>query len=85
MLFRYFYWLFIIAIVLFFYVWQQTQSMRLGYTVDNMRRECEKWEQENSAWRLDVNRLLSLERLAEISKQRNLAAPHEKSIIYLSQ
>ena len=42
---RYFYWLFMAAFILSFYVWQQTQSIRMGYRVDNVRLECEKLDQ----------------------------------------
>ncbi|MBN1622612.1 MAG: hypothetical protein JW871_08485 [Endomicrobiales bacterium] len=85
MIYRYFSWLLVIAAVLSFYVWQQTQSVRLGYKVDNLRIECEKMKQKNKILRLKVNRLLSLERLDQIAKQKELITPDEKSIIYLSE
>lgn len=83
MVFRYFYMLLIAAFVLSFYVWGQTQSLRLGYEVDRMRKECEKWEQENKAWRLKVNCLLSMERLDRVAQEKRLVAADEKVIIYL--
>lgn len=83
MFFKYFIWIIVVVSVLFFYVWQQTQSTRLGYQVEQVRKECEKWEQKNRVWRLRVNSLLSLERLDQISKESMLKTPNEKSIIYL--
>lgn len=82
-MFKYFYWLVFAAFVLSFYVWQQTQSVRLGYQAGNVRKECEKWEQENRAMRLQVNRLLSMDRLDKAAKDRKLINPEEKNTIYL--
>lgn len=83
MIFRYFYVLLVAAFVLSFYVWGQTQSVRLGYEVDRMRRECEKWDQENRSVRLKVNCLLSMERLDKVAQDKKLVAADEKAIIYL--
>lgn len=83
MIFRYFYVLVIAAFVLSFYVWGQTQSVRLGYEVDTLRRECERWEQENRSWRLKVNCLLSMERLDKVAQDRKLVTPDDKVTIYL--
>jgi cell division protein FtsL len=80
---KYFTWLFVTAVVLGFYVWQQTQSVRLGYTVDTYKKECEQWEQENKTMRLKINRLLSMERLDSVAKDRKLVISDEKKIIYL--
>lgn len=82
-MFRYFYWLIFIAFILSFYVWQQTQSVRLGYQVGNLRRECERWEQQNKDWRYKVNCLLSMERLDQVARDRNLINPDDKTTIYL--
>jgi cell division protein FtsL len=80
---KYFRWLMAAALVLAFYVWQQTQSIRLGYSLDNCRTECDKWEQDNKMLRLKINRLLSMERLDAVAKEKKLIAPDEKQIIYL--
>lgn len=80
---KYFGWLIAAAVVLTFYVWQQTQSIRLGYTVDSYTKESEKWGQDNKALRLKINRLLSMERLDNVAKERKLVNAEEKKIIYL--
>ena len=80
---RYFYGLVAVAGILFLYVWQQTQSVRLGYQVDNVRVECERLEQENKEWRLKVNRLISMERLDKVAQDNKLAAAEEKDIVYI--
>ncbi len=61
----------------------RTQSIRLGYSVDNCRKDCETWEQDNKALRLKINRLLSMERLDMVAKEKKLVTPDEKKIIYL--
>ena len=80
---KYFYWLFILAFLLTFYVWQQTQPVRLGYQAGSIKAECDKWDQENRDLRLKINNLLSLERLDTVAKQKNLAVPDKNSVIYL--
>ena len=83
MLFRYFYWLLLGACVLSFYVWQQTQAVRLGYRVDAVRTECDRWKQENESWRLKKSCLISLEKLDKAARASNLKTPDEKHIFYL--
>ena len=80
---KYFYMLFTIAFFLTFYVWLQTQPVRLAYQVENLKNESDKWDQENKNLRLKVNNLLSLERLDSIAKQKNLSVPDKNSLIYL--
>ena len=83
MVFRYIKYLALIAFVLLLYIWQQTESVRLGYKVDNLKKECERWEQENITLQLRVNQFMSMERLDQIAKQKGLIHPQEKDIIYL--
>jgi cell division protein FtsL len=82
-MFRYFSWLIFAAFILSLYVWQQTQAVRLGYKVDSIRKECDRWEQENRALRLQVNCLLSMERLDKVAQARKLVAPDPKTMVYL--
>ncbi|OGS34923.1 MAG: hypothetical protein A2293_06665 [Elusimicrobia bacterium RIFOXYB2_FULL_49_7] len=83
MFLRWFYGLFTAAFLLSFYVWQQTQSIRMGYSVDTLRLECDKLIQENRSWRLQVNRLISMEKLDRVAQDRSLVIPLEKDVIYL--
>ena len=80
---RYFNGLFFIACVLSFYIWQQNQSVRLGYRVDQLRRDCERWEQSNRDLRLKLNCLMSMERLDTVARDQKLSAPDEKNTIFL--
>jgi cell division protein FtsL len=80
---KYLKWVIVGGGVLVFYVWQQTQSVRLGYKVESLQRECDRWSQENRALRLRVNKLISLDRLDKVAQEKKLLAPEEKNIVYL--
>jgi len=80
---RYFYMLIIAGFILSFYIWQQNQSTRLGYRVDNLRHECERWQQEHKSWETKVIFLPSMERLDKVAKEKKLVSPNEKNIVYL--
>lgn len=82
---RYFFGLIGVTFILSFYVWQQTQSVRLGYQVDNVRRDCERWEQQNQDLRLRINSLLAMDRLDRVAKEKNLITPSEKNTIFLEK
>lgn len=71
------------ALVLGFYVWQQTQSVRLGYRVEEMKRECEKWDQDNANLNLRMRKLMSLERLDQFAKDKKLSVPNDNNRVYL--
>ncbi len=83
MIFRVLKWIFLAGLILGFYVWEQTQNMRLGYRVEETRRECEKWDQDNANLNLKLRRLMSLERLDQFARDKKLAVPGEKSTIFL--
>jgi len=69
--------------VLSFYIWHQTESVRLGYrtggleeTVNQLRKEVEKLETIKAS-------LLSLDRVERISrKELKLSAPEKEQIVY---
>lgn len=83
MVFKIFKWLTIVGLVLAFYVWEQTQNMRLGYRVEEIKHECEKWDQDNANLNLKLRKLMSLERLDEFAREKKLVVPDEKKVIYL--
>ena len=78
-----FYWLILLAFILTFYVWQQTQADRLAYKVESLEKDSEKLEQENDNLRLRINHLLSLERLNQVASEKKLAAPDKSKCIFL--
>ena len=80
---KYLKWVIIGGGVLVFYIWQQTQAVRLGYKVEALRHECDRWSQADRALRLQVNKLISLDRLDKTAQERKLMPPEEKNIVYL--
>ncbi len=80
---KYFKWVVIGGGVLVFYIWQQTQAVRLGYKVEALQRECDRWAQANRGLRLRANKLISLDRLDKTAQERKLLPPDEKNIVYL--
>jgi cell division protein FtsL len=84
MIYKYLSWLVMGALLVALYVWEQTQSVRLGYTVDTMRRECEQWEQTNKDLRVRINCLISLDRLDRVAKEKQLINPPQERVIYLN-
>jgi cell division protein FtsL len=83
MFFKHFSWLIVLALILTFYVWQQTLADRLAYKVENLEKESEKIEQENDNLRLKIHRLLSLERLNQVAKEKKLVSPDKNKCIFL--
>lgn len=81
---KYIYLIIFLGMVLSFYVWQQTQVVRLGYKIEDLKKQSEKWDQENRALRLQVSQLLSMERLDKVASKKNMVAPDASAIVYLS-
>ncbi len=73
----------IVISILTFYIWHQTESVRIGYEIGeleekvlNLRKEVEKLETKKST-------LLSLERVEKIAKEElNLVEPKEEQLVY---
>lgn len=84
MIFKYLSWLVVAALAAGVYVWEQTKAVRLGYEVDTMRRDCERWEQTNKDLRVKINCLISLDRLDRVAKEKQLVNPPQDRVIYLN-
>lgn len=67
----------------FVYLWQQNTSMRFAYKVSNLQAEYNKINDENDLLRLKINSILALEKMYEVAKEKNLACPDEKTIVYI--
>jgi cell division protein FtsL len=80
---KYIKWIAIGGGVLMLYIWQQTQAVRLGYKVEALQRECDRWAQSNRALRLRANKLISLDRLDKIAQERKLAPAEQQNVIYV--
>lgn len=73
----------VFVLLLFFYVYQKIQILRLGYKVRTVERKIGALEEENSILQLNISRLISPERItAEVRKLGiELVPPKEKQII----
>lgn len=73
----------IVISILTFYIWHQTESVRIGYEIGELeekvlylRKKVEKLETKKST-------LLSLERVEKIAKEElNLVEPKEEQLVY---
>ncbi len=66
------------------YVWQQTQVVRVGYSINQLKLQIEERENENRTLRIKLNNLGSLERVEKIAKERlKMINPPSENIIYL--
>ena len=83
MIFKVIKWISIAGLILGFYVWEQTQKVRLGYRVEALKLERERWDQDNTGLSLTLRKLMSLERLDQFSREKKLVIPNEKNIIFL--
>lgn len=80
---KYIYLVFLGIFLLFFYVWQQNYQTQLGYRVAELKSQCDKWEVENESLRLKINKLISMDKLDSIAKEKKLFNPDAKAVIYL--
>jgi cell division protein FtsL len=83
MFLKHFYWLILLAFILTFYVFQQTQADRLAYQVESLEKRSEKLNQENDNLLVRINRLLSLERLNQVAGEKKLVSPDKNKCIFL--
>ena len=70
--------------VVMLYVWQRTQSLRMGYTVSDLRERRDVLMEENATLQLKISSYQSLEKLGEVAKESGLAVPDASQTIYLN-
>ncbi len=73
----------VIVSILFFYVYQKIQILRLGYKVRDVEKKIAEKQKENAALKLEIVKLTSPEHIAAEVKRLNLGLqpPKEKQII----
>jgi cell division protein FtsL len=72
-----------VVLLLFFYVYQRIQILRLGYKVRDVEKKITEKEKENASLKLEIVKLTSPEHIAAEVKRLNLGLepPKEKQII----
>ncbi|MFQ6108597.1 MAG: cell division protein FtsL [Candidatus Aminicenantales bacterium] len=76
-------WTTVVIFILTFYIWNQIESIRLGYAIGDLEKKLQ--ELQKSVDKLEAERaaLLSLERVEAIAKKKlKLQPPRKEQIIY---
>jgi len=72
----------IVVFVLSFYIWHQMESVRIGYTINDLKKKVKELSEEVEKLEAKRSQLLSLERVEKVAKEElNLAEPREDQII----
>jgi cell division protein FtsL len=72
----------IVVFVLSFYIWHQMESVRIGYTINELNKKIKELSEEVEKLEAKKSQLLSLERVEKVAKEElNLAEPREDQII----
>jgi cell division protein FtsL len=72
----------IVVFVLSFYIWHQMESVRIGYTINELKKKIKELSEEVEKLEAKRSELLSLERVEKVAKEElNLAEPREDQII----
>lgn len=72
----------IVVFVLSFYIWHQMESVRIGYTINELNKKIKELSEEVEKLEAKRSQLLSLERVEKVAKEElNLAEPREDQII----
>jgi cell division protein FtsL len=72
----------IVVFVLSFYIWHQMESVRIGYTINELKKKVKELSEEVEKLEAKRAQLLSLERVEKVAKEElNLAEPREDQII----
>jgi cell division protein FtsL len=72
----------IVVFVLSFYIWHQMESVRIGYTINDLNKKIKELSEEVEKLEAKKSQLLSLERVEKVAKEElNLAEPREDQVI----
>ncbi|MBI4051574.1 MAG: hypothetical protein HY400_03620 [Elusimicrobia bacterium] len=72
------------SLLVFLFVWQHVQATRLGYEVQDVRKNIQWQKSKNAYTRLQLQRLVSPARIAqEASRRLGMSAPGPTQIVLL--
>lgn len=76
-------WIVIVMFVLTFYIWNQTESIRLGYDIGKLEENLQTMKKEVEKLETKKSSLLSLERVEKIAREKlKLEKPKKEQILY---
>ncbi len=67
---KYLFYLFFLFLVLFFYLWQQVQVIRLGYKIELIEKEIEHYNNQNQYLRIKIGELTSLDYAEQVARDK---------------
>jgi cell division protein FtsL len=73
----------LIILILTFYIWHQTESVRLGYEINRLEEKVQKLQIEVEELETTKSSLLSLEKVEKIAKEKlKMTKTTEEQIVY---
>lgn len=76
-------WTITVILILTFYIWNQIESIRLGYAIGNLEVKLQDLEKEIEKSETTKSSLLSLDKVEPIAKEKlKLQKPREEQIVY---
>jgi cell division protein FtsL len=74
--------IFTIALLLLFYVWQRLENVELAYSIEKLKKEYSKQQETNNKLKLEKERLIDLKRVSRIAKEKlGMREPRKEEII----
>ena len=78
------FWILLGSAFLFALVWEQIQSVRLGYDVETLRARAQTQEQKNAYLRIELERLRAPQAIAAAARERlKMGPPSPEAVITL--
>ena len=76
-------WTITVILILTFYIWNQIESIRLGYAIGDLEVKLQDIEKEVEKLETTKSSLLSLDKVEHIAKEKlKLQKPREEQIVY---
>ena len=76
-------WTVIVILILTFYIWNQIESIRLGYAIGDLEKKLQELQKNVDKLEAEKAALLSLEKVEAIAKEKlKLQKPRKEQIIY---
>ncbi len=76
-------WTMIVILILTFYIWNQIESIRLGYAIGDLEMKLQNLEKEVEKFETIKSALLSLDNVEYTAKEKlKLQKPKKEQIVY---
>ncbi|MFP4081547.1 MAG: cell division protein FtsL [Candidatus Aminicenantes bacterium] len=76
-------WTIMVIIFLSFYIWNQIESVRLGYEIGKLENNLQSLKKEVAKLKTEKSALLALDRVEKIAKEKlDLKKPEKEQVVY---